>query len=372
MPTTSSFNVVQNASKKPTMVDTPSMNLAPPRPSPLDEFASLGQEMMKHCLKPNADPRSPSQISSISRVPSDKSLKFKLDACIKCFEDVDRERNMLRSAAIDKICEILKACQIVTVSEIYKAGSLKKGTSIATSDVDLILVSEDLPTTQQWTWMPKLLILLEGVLRLSRLPISNMSMTRFSLQFVTDDDVHVDLLPTSAELWKMSLDERQHKRKSADPKEHPYWSASFAKDSCYRMKKLTESAPLTGLIRLVKRWRMAVPWDAGCTPHKYCLEILMIYSWRCAEGNIEEAFTKFWNLCAAPANLSITVTDQPISKTAPVVLDCVDPTNNLASQFKWYQLEKHAALISKKPELFFSVFYSPKKEEDEMATLSLN
>eukprot|EP01104_Vermistella_antarctica_P007847 TRINITY_DN1944_c0_g1_i1.p1 TRINITY_DN1944_c0_g1~~TRINITY_DN1944_c0_g1_i1.p1 ORF type:complete len:367 (+),score=70.87 TRINITY_DN1944_c0_g1_i1:208-1308(+) len=295
-----------------------------------------------------------------------------INKIISHFQSVDGRNNAPASEAIDSVVQYILSSQLGGVRNVVKSGSQARGTMLGPhTDVDLIVYLRCLDHTTQdwWLSLPVVLLAYQQLLLLDERFVSvkaSRTAVTFSVTSKCGGVVDVDLLLAPASLFNglvKNLDAEvatMQRLIMRAPKEgRPYYSAACASLQVARAKPLFESAALTGLIRLVKRW--IIVNRLSTAPGSYCLELVMLHCWRTVHattGKKEEkrlTLNMFLKACARPKELFVDVLEhgQLPDKAGPVVIDLIIPDVNTAvpqgnsNTYLWKELSKLASLLLK-------------------------
>ncbi|EDQ84334.1 uncharacterized protein MONBRDRAFT_39312 [Monosiga brevicollis MX1] len=255
---------------------------------------------------------------------------------------------------VDRLVRTLHEDPMLSVDEVYPGGSYAKGTSTgAQSDVDLLVVLNDIPTENHSRWLYMVLTELRRVVELGlQGNCQDVKVTRFAVQLRVDN-VNVDLLPVPAALWR-STDQRMKIVNSAALEDRRWLSVAFAKEQVKYVREKKETAGVTGIIRLIKRWLATQKWRSK--PPSFLIELMVLEAKsRLPEADHLALLNKFWELVRHHETLCIihgSAVHAEIAHERPLVVDPANPTNNVAGSFQWdefvgFAREIHATRLRK-------------------------
>ncbi len=110
---------------------------------------------------------------------------------------------------------------------------------------------------------------------------------------------------------------------------------------------------LIGMIRLIKLWVSKHPWTSpSVIPPAYCLELLVLYVHHVLgikPFQANEFLAAFWRLVMEPSTLRVVFKVRPphtdLEPQRPLIVDPVNPANNVARAFEWFEFQACAKKI---------------------------
>ncbi|XP_074660130.1 2'-5'-oligoadenylate synthase 2-like [Tubulanus polymorphus] len=250
------------------------------------------------------------------------------------------------SDAVDEIVQLLYTSSSLSIQEIYKGGSLKKGTGLKNrSDVDLVVFLNGVDSISDLQRnMSSFKDQIKSALSCSDKPYCNRQFektTKFSVQVTLrpksccNITVKVDILPSLDIVRKKGgLPGVYREMQGHDPVLRRYYSAALTKQQAEFIKHQPPGAK--DLIILAKHWgkdvlpRTSNKWY----PTSYFYEVLSVHVYEKAAGSnfdVRRGFKTILYLLRNPHNLDVNW-DYSLGinvEKPPRVMDPANPFNNL-------------------------------------------
>jgi predicted nucleotidyltransferase len=260
---------------------------------------------------------------------------------------------------IAKVVDAVHKSQGISVDRCCVTGSFGKGTATRDFDIDLVVfVNESEPPfshtlSELSKQLPKLLLGAEMEKK-----------TQFSVQFYLDG-FNVDLLPgpnfvqaheSSKETaqFNATMDKIKDMGPRVVEKEVRYWGSAFAETTVAYMKQ--QQSFVNAAVRLAKLWKnlcVVAPWTFPRWFSSHVVEIISsdLAAKELAQNSHDASLVRvmehFFRALSSPQHLVVVGTNHKdedipvwIKKQRPLVLDPVNPFNNLAMHLKdWKSIE---------------------------------